>query len=245
MATILVIQHGLAQGTGRLGATLRDHGFRLDIRRVHASPGEGGDPLPADLSNVHGIVSLGGPQNVDESHWWITRELELIRAAHARNLPVVGLCLGHQLIATALGGKIERLPQPEIGFHRLSLTIPGQTETMLAGVPWDTDVFFSHAYAVTTPPPGAVVLAASERSRVGIFRVGMRTYGFQHHLEADQPMIEAISGEASGLMGLAGLSAAALGAQVDQHYAMFARASDRICVNLATYAFPYHELLAV
>src|SRR5690606_32196483 len=175
MANILVIQHGKAQLPGRLGLTLRDHGFRLDVRKVALPPEQGGKPLPPDLDNVHGIVSLGGPQHVDEPHPWMEQEKELIRAAHERQLPVIGICLGQQLIAQALGGEVARMETPEVGFHDLSLTFAGQTETILAGIPWESPQFFSHGYAVTKAPPEAAVLAKTALSPNAVFRVGLRT----------------------------------------------------------------------
>lgn len=243
MATILVLQHGPVQNPCRLGATLRDHGFRLDIRQLHKPLAAGGDPLPDDLDNLRGIVSLGGPQNVDENHWWMPRELELLRQATERGLPVVGICLGQQLLALALGGKVEKMPVPEVGFQRMSLSVPGQTETLLAGVPWSSPQFFSHGYAVTAPPPGATVLASTALSKCAVFRAGLRSIGFGNHFEADRPLIEEIA-RTSTLMDRAGLTSEELGRQVAEHYAMFGRIADRICVNLASFAFTFEELFA-
>ncbi len=245
MANILVIQHGKAQLPGRLGLTLRDHGFRLDVRKVALPPEQGGKPLPPDLDNVHGIVSLGGPQNVDEPHPWMEQEKELIRAAHERQLPVIGICLGQQLIAQALGGEVARMETPEVGFHDLSLTFAGQTETILAGIPWESPQFFSHGYAVTKAPPEAAVLAKTALSPNAVFRVGLRTFGFGHHFEADRPIAEAIAGDAPELMQRAGVGRDELARQLDAHYEMFARTGDRLCVNIASWVFPYVELLAV
>ncbi len=98
---IVVFQHADECRPGRLGLTLRDHGFRLDIRRV-----DRGDAIPPDFDNIDGVVSLGGPQYVTDSHAWIQRELDFLAKAHERGLPVVGICLGAQLIGKALGGEV-------------------------------------------------------------------------------------------------------------------------------------------
>lgn len=242
MANIVVFQHGAGQHTGRLGATLRDHGFRLDIRRPDL---EGPAAIPADLDNVHGVVSLGGLQNVDDTLPWIDAECEFLKAAHEAGLPVLGICLGHQLIAKALGGEVAKMDAPEAGYVPVTLNHLGQTDTMLAGVPWTVHQFQSHAYAVTTPPPGAAVLATGEACKVQAFKIGLRTYGVQYHLECDTAMVRAFSREQAELFAAAGIDEGALETQIDDYDEMFSRAADRFCVNLATFAFPATELLRV
>ncbi|MEQ8769314.1 MAG: type 1 glutamine amidotransferase [Phycisphaerales bacterium] len=242
MATILVIQHVKQQGPGRLGATLRDHGFRLDIR-TPADPQ--GRPLPGDLDNVQGVLALGGTQNADESHPWLDREREILAEAHARGIPTVGICLGHQILAQALGGEIGKMPTPEAGFVPVELTHDGRNDTILSGVAWKAPWFQLHGQEVTTPPPGAAVLGSSERCKVQAFRAGHRTYGFQQHLEFDLAFIGAHIDSHPGEYQAAGVSPEEARAQLEAHGEMFSRLSDRICVNLATYAFNFDELTAV
>lgn len=242
MATILTIQHSRLGTPGRLGATLRDHGFRLDLR-TPAMPG--GRGLPPDLDNVHGLLCLGGPQNVDEPHPWMEGERALIREAHRRGMPVVGICLGHQLIAETLGGRVERMSQPEVGYQRVDLTGEGRGDSILAGVAWSSHQFQSHAYEVTTPPPGAAVLATSRACKVQAMRVGMRTYGFQYHLEFDRRTMDAMVAADPEFYARGGLTPEVLAKQAEEHDEMFSRLADRVCVNLATLAFTYDELLAV
>ncbi len=245
MARILVLQHDARQTPGRLGMTLRDHGFKLDVRRVDLAPDEGGDALPADLDGVHGVISLGGPQNTDQSLPWMAREMDLIAQAHARALPVVGVCLGAHLVAKALGGAVEPMDTPEVGFTKVRVLPPGQTDIILAGVPWDSHQYQSHAWQITKAPPGAQVLASSDACKVQCFRAGMRTFAFQYHLELDRPGVEAMASDQSELLERAGVTEAQIDAQCERHYARFAQINDRLCVNLASYAFPFSELLAV
>ncbi|MEM1072479.1 MAG: type 1 glutamine amidotransferase [Planctomycetota bacterium] len=240
MAHVLVLQHGPI-GAVRLGATLRDHGFKLDIRRVAhpTSP----DPVPGDLDDVHAIVTLGGPQSAaTDSFGWMDREMELLRAAHEAELPVVGICLGHQLIAKALGGSVERMETPEWGFGKVSLPVPAQTESLLAGIPWDSMQFQTHHDHVTELPPGAVCLGSSQACPVQIFKAGHRTLGFQFHLEVDVEAIRRFASMEPELMAAAGVSEADIEAQVQQHYARFAQIADRLCVNMATFLFPFDAL---
>lgn len=239
MAQILVIQHG-EMGPGRLGSTLRDHAFRLDIRRVAGV--DHPDRLPPDLDGVHGLVVLGGPQSVGDQLPWMEQERAIIREAHDRSLPIVGICLGHQMIAAALGGTVERMPTPEWGLTKVSLTVPGQTESTLGGMPWDTMQFQSHADAVVEAPPGATVLASSERCGNQIMRVGQRTFGFQFHFEADLPTIDRYAAIDTELMSLAGVEREPAMALIRERYDRFATVADRLCVNMATYLFPFHAL---
>lgn len=242
MATIIVFQHGDLEGPGRLGATLRDHGFRLDIRRPDR---DGPGVIPSDLDNVHGIISLGGSPNVEDQTPWIVREMEFIKAAHEAQLPVIGICLGAQMLAAALGGSVGRMATPEWGMTPVSLTVPGQTETLLAGIPWTVHQFQSHAFEVTELPPDATLLASSTACKVQAFRSGLRSFGFQYHFECDQPAIARYVQRDSELLATAETSVEAVKRQVEAHYGMYARAADRLCVNVAMYAFPFDRLVAV
>lgn len=224
--------------------TLRDHAFKLDIRRVDLPASEGGDAVPSDLDDLHGLVVLGGGQNVDQAHAWMERERELIRKAHEAGLPVVGICLGAQLIAQALGGTVEKMQTPEVGFKKVRVLVPGQTETMLAGVPWESMQYLSHGYEITQAPPGAQVLASSDACKVQCFKAGLRTFGFQFHFELDRPGIEQLASDESALLAAAGVTPGEIASQIEAHYARFAIIGDRLCVNLATFAFPYAELLS-
>lgn len=240
MATIIVFQHGEHEGPGRLGATLRDHGFRLDIRRPDR---DGPGAIPVDLDNVHGVISLGGAQNVGDPLPWLEAEMAFLKAAHERDLPITGICLGAQLLAAALGGAVEQMPTPEWGMAEVSLTVPGQTETILAGIPWNCPQFHAHAYTVTELPSGATLLASSAMAKVQAFRCGLRSFGFQYHFEYDRPMIESLA-QRSEVMVRAGLSRETLTRQLDADYARFARSADRLSLNIAIYAFPFDRLLS-
>lgn len=246
--SIIIFQHSSVNGPGRIGATLRDHGFRLDVRRLDLA---GQRAVPPDLDNVQGVISLGGPQNVGEDHDWMPAELEYLKEAHARQVPVIGICLGAQLVAHALGGKVGPMtgdsgPRSEWGFHRIGINPVGQVETMLSGIPWNAHHFCAHAHEVKELPPEAVLLASSDLCKVHFFRCGLRTYGFQHHPECDRPMIDALFASDPQSVALAAprLNAEELARQAEQHYAEFARISDRLCVNIATYLFPLHQRLA-
>ena len=231
--SIIVLQHSDRCRPGRLGLTLRDHAFKLDIIR----PDEG-DPLPTDLDDVDGVISLGGPQNVDEGHAWLDRERAFLRAAHEASLPIVGICLGHQLLAEALGGEVGPMEAPEVGFTPVSIGSPGQTDTILAGVAWRTPQFQRHRYEVKKLPPGAQLLASSEKCKVQVFRAGMRSYGFQYHFEADRAMIDSFMSDARTDLHQSGATTDEFARSLERHYEMFSRLADRVCINIATYLIP-------
>ncbi len=251
---IIVFQHAADVGPGRLGVTLRDHGFKLSIRRLdlplehplnqHALEGfDKSSLIPKDFDNIHGVVSLGGPQNVGEDHAWMKPQLEFLKATHEMQLPLIGLCLGSQMIAAALGGQVGPMDRPELGFHNLVLSQAGQTDTILAGIPWASPMYQTHGYEVKQAPAGAAVLGSSKDCKVQVYRAGIRTYGFQFHPEFDRTMIEAILSREGDFLARTGQSESEIRAQLDKHYARFSVVSDRLCVNLATYLFPLQRKL--
>lgn len=241
MARIVVLQHNDKQHAGRLGRVLSDNGFRLDVRR----PDLDANSVPTDLDDLHGLLILGGHQNVDESHAFLSKEQSLIRMAHDKDLPVVGICLGAQQISKALGASVERMEKPSVGVLPIDLTVPAQTETIYSGIPWKCPVLQSHAYAATDVPSGATLLASSPECKVQAFKAGLRTYAFQFHFECDMPMSVDMFDRSMDLAERAGVSRATMDAQLKQHAEMFDRAADRICGNLATFAFTFDELLSV
>lgn len=245
---IIVFQHSPVGGPGRIAATLRDHGLKLDIRRLDV---DGARALPRDLDNVQGLVTLGGPQNVGEAHDWMPGEMDLIREAHARKLPVVGVCLGAQLIAAALGGTVgpmlaaDGTPRREWGFADVHLTPAGQTEPLLAGIAWTSKQFHAHGQEVKQLPPDAVLLGSSAMCKVQVFRAGLRTLAVQHHFECDMEMIRALVADSPRSIAQAGLTPEQVLQQAERHYEMYARLADRLCVNIATLLFPITRRMAI
>ena len=128
--------------------------------------------------------------SVNDDLPYLRQEEEHIRQAIARGLPVLGVCLGSQLIARALGAQVRRNPVKEIGWFDLTLTQSGRGDAMFAGFGDRESVFHWHSETFDLPP-GAELLAGSERCRNQAFRIGHAVYGMQFHLEITPAMIAA------------------------------------------------------
>ena len=187
MPKLLVFQHVASEPLGHLDPLLRTAGFR--IRYVNFTREPGAQP---DVRRYDGLVVLGGPMNVDQAdrHPHLRTEIAAIREAVLADKPVLGICLGGQLLAEAMGGQVHPSPVPEIGWYRLH-TRPAAHEDRLFRHFETTPhhVFQWHAYAFR-PPPGAVPLAWTRGCRHQAYRLGERAWGLQFHLEADAALID-------------------------------------------------------
>lgn len=184
MKTVIAIRHVHFEDLGTLEPVLQARGYA--IRYVDAAQDESSvpDALAADL-----LVLLGGPIGAfdDEVYPFIVDELALVRQRLALGRPMLGICLGAQLIARALGAKVEPMSVKEIGFSALSLTEAGRASPLaaLGDVPvlhWHGDRF--------DIPAGAVRLAGTELCDNQAFAVGRHVLALQCHLEADPRRIE-------------------------------------------------------
>lgn len=141
---------------------------------------------PLDLAS--GLVFLGGPMSANDDLPYIRSEIQLIETAVARKTPVLGVCLGAQLIAKALGAKVYLNPVKEIGWFPISWTGAARQDRLFAGLTRPETVFHWHGETFDLPA-GAVRLAESEACRNQAFRFGANVYGLQFHLEVTPEMI--------------------------------------------------------
>jgi len=231
--SILVVEHSPNFGAGILARTLRDFGNRLRIVRA-----DRGDALPADLDGITGIVSCGGPQAAYGTEPWLATEMALIRDAHGAGIPVVGLCLGAQLLAAALGGEVRKSPTPEVGWFDVKLSPVGREEALLAGVAWTSHQFCWHFDEVATLPESARVLASSERCKVQAFGVGLYSYGFQYHFEWDREFIAKEIELCDDELRAAGADANGIRAELERHGPTAERLSRRLSESIALLLMP-------
>ena len=186
MPKLLVFQHVPHEILGTLHPMLRNAGFRMR----YVNFGRSNCSIPK-LRNYDGLVVLGGPMNVDESdeYPYLVPETESIREFINMDLPVLGICLGSQLIAKALGARVYKNPEKEIGWYDVSTTEEGKRDPLL-GVFGEVEKVFQWHGDTFEIPPGASHLATSPACANQAFRYGDKVYGFQFHLEVDAPMIE-------------------------------------------------------
>jgi GMP synthase (glutamine-hydrolysing) len=186
MSRLMVFQHVAAEPLGTLHARIRARGHRIRFHNFQRHP-----EAQPNIDRYHGLIVLGGPMNVDEQHRYphLKTELLAIEAALRQGKPVLGICLGAQLLAHVLGAPVGRHSQHEIGWYDLITTEHGRADPVLGPIGERAPVFQWHGCTFGLPA-GAVQLARTETCEQQAFRFGQNAYGFQFHLEADAAMIE-------------------------------------------------------
>lgn len=179
MARLLVVQHEPDAPVAWLGDWWRAAGLHLDVVR-----GDLGETVPETVEH-DGLVVLGGAMgaNDDERHPWLTPTKALLRDAVAREVPTLGVCLGHQLAAVALGGRVGRNPDGRtVGAVPVRLTPDGREDPLLAGTDGAPAVHYNDD-VVLELPPGATVLALLPDGRPQALRLGPAAWSVQFHPE--------------------------------------------------------------
>jgi GMP synthase-like glutamine amidotransferase len=178
---VLAVQHEDDAGPGFVGERIRALGARLDVVHPYL-----GDPIPDTTDGYAGLVVLGGTPGPydDTSARWLPDVRRLIAGALTEELPLLGICLGGELLAAVAGGKVDRIDgPPEIGLYRLDPTDAARTDPLFAGLPAAAPAVEWHWEEIVELPPGAVSLCGSERFPNQAFRVGAAAWGTQFHPE--------------------------------------------------------------
>ncbi|MEW6347451.1 MAG: type 1 glutamine amidotransferase [Thermodesulfobacteriota bacterium] len=192
---IAVCMHVASEGPGTLGTFLESKGARLVY-----FPLFDGASVPSEPDRFSAVVSMGGPMNVYDDLPWIEPEDRFLRKAIEADIPVIGVCLGAQLIAKACGAKVTRSPSEEIGWDKISLSAAGQDEPLFAGLPEEMEVFQWHGDMFGIPD-GGKLLASSTGCPHQALRY-RNALGLQFHVEvtpeilsewfADDPRLDGI-----------------------------------------------------
>jgi GMP synthase (glutamine-hydrolysing) len=194
---MLVFQHEPREGPGSLGPLLPP-GTRI----VRAWEEE--IPTTADA-----LLLLGGGMSANDELPFLRDEIALIRRSLDAGKPVLGLCLGSQLLAKALGGTVFRAPHKEIGFYRVRMLAGAASDAIFSEVPSDFVAFHWHGDAFSLPP-GAVPVASSTMTPLQAFRYGSRAWGAQFHPEMNDELLRAFIETGEADLSEAGVDPSAL-----------------------------------
>lgn len=177
---ILVFQHLPVEHPGALRDFWAEAGHEWTPVELEA-----GEPIP-DMEPFDLLVAMGGPQDLwqQDELPWMKAELAAIRTwVKDWGRPYLGICLGHQLLTEALGGKVTPMAVPEVGLARVQQTEAGRADPLFQGIAPDMLTFQWHGAEASLLPEGAVILAANAACKTQAIRWGRHAYGLQYHVE--------------------------------------------------------------
>jgi GMP synthase (glutamine-hydrolysing) len=201
MKQALCLQHVPFEGPGVFERILKRQRFNLTRRLV---PAEG---LPPDAGDF--LLVMGGPMSANDPDPWIQQELKFIRDVVDAGVPFLGVCLGSQMLAKAMGGRVYKGPAAEIGMTGIELTREGRHDPLLDSFPDVVDVVEWHGEGIELPPH-AITLASSANFPVQAFRCGTSALGLLFHIELDPKGLEALCRHCPEDLARAGLTAASV-----------------------------------
>ena len=183
---IVVLRHISIEGPGIIGDFFEKSEYLLKIIEL-----DNGDKLPGDFKDIEAIITLGGSMNVyqEDRYPFLKDEDHFLKSAIGLKIPILGICLGAQLLAKAAGAKVAKSDHEEIGWYRVDLTKEGRRDPLFYGLDRKPEVFQWHEDQFDIPE-GSILLATSEGCTNQAFRVGENGYGMQFHIEVTPPMIE-------------------------------------------------------
>jgi GMP synthase (glutamine-hydrolysing) len=198
--TVLVVQHVACETLGSIEPCLRTAGLTPRYIRVHD-----GEKVPASIGDAGGLIVLGGPMSVYDygQLTYLMQEMRLIGSALAAHRPVLGICLGSQLLAHVLGAKVCRGRQKEIGWRGVKLASAAAQDDLWNVMPADFQAFHWHG-DVFDLPSSAVPLASSDLTPCQAFRAGQSAYGVLFHMEVTGAAVEKMAASFPSELAAAG-----------------------------------------
>ncbi len=202
MKPVIALQHIQCEAPATIAEALAAR--KIPVRAVHLSHG---DPVPPEIGDAAGLVVMGGPMGVYEQERYphLREEIRLLESALKAETPILGVCLGSQLLASALGAGVRHGARKEIGWHSVSLAHGAGDDPLWKGIPSPFTAFHWHG-DVFDLPHGAVPLASSELTPHQAFRYGQNAYGFLCHMEVTDKIISDMVKDCSDELRAAGVN---------------------------------------
>lgn len=237
---MILVEHARTHTSGILLRSLVDHGLRVQTVRISEE-----EPLPDDLSDLDGVVSLGGPQSaMDDEIPWIEQEIAFLLEATKKEVPILGIGLGSNLLARALGGTLAPADPAAVGFQKINLDPTGRDDPLFRGLPWFGNWPTWSRDTISEMPEGGRLLAGRPDGTIDGFGCGIFAYGIGFEPDwTATTLIERAEDHSDPIAGTVG-DPDALVATLRRSAEPIDRQANRFAENVASYLMPIERVNA-